>query len=34
LMYKYFITDRYYNEKIREQVTHEGADVAPEATTT
>jgi GPH family glycoside/pentoside/hexuronide:cation symporter len=25
LMYKYFITDKYYNEKIREQVTHESA---------
>ena len=25
LMYRYFITDKYYNEKIREQVTHESA---------
>ena len=25
LMYKYFITDKYYNEKIRELVTHESA---------
>jgi GPH family glycoside/pentoside/hexuronide:cation symporter len=33
LMYKYFITDKYYNEKIREQVTHEGADGAQEAAT-
>jgi GPH family glycoside/pentoside/hexuronide:cation symporter len=24
LMYKYFITDKYYNENIRELVTHEG----------
>jgi GPH family glycoside/pentoside/hexuronide:cation symporter len=28
LMYKYFITDKYYNEKIREQVTHESVDDA------
>ena len=33
LMYKYFITDKYYNEKIRELVTHEGADGAKETTT-
>jgi len=33
LMYKYFITDKYYNEKIRELVTHENADCAREATT-
>jgi GPH family glycoside/pentoside/hexuronide:cation symporter len=33
LMYKYFITDNYYNKKIRELVTHEGADGAKEATT-
>lgn len=26
LMFKYFITDKYYNEKIREQVTHEVID--------
>lgn len=25
LMFKYFITDKYYNKKIRELVTHEGA---------
>jgi len=25
LMYKYFITDKYYNEQIREKVTHEKA---------
>jgi GPH family glycoside/pentoside/hexuronide:cation symporter len=25
LMYKYFITDKYYNEQIREKVTHETA---------
>jgi len=25
LMLKYFITDKYYNEKIREQVTRESA---------
>ncbi|MGA3141714.1 MAG: MFS transporter [Verrucomicrobiota bacterium] len=31
LMYKYFITDKYYNEKIRELVTHESADGAKEA---
>jgi GPH family glycoside/pentoside/hexuronide:cation symporter len=31
LMYKYFITDKYYNEKIRERVTHENADGAREA---
>jgi GPH family glycoside/pentoside/hexuronide:cation symporter len=31
LMYKYFITDKYYNEKIRELVTHEGADSVKEA---
>jgi GPH family glycoside/pentoside/hexuronide:cation symporter len=30
LMYKYFITDKYYNEKIRELVTHESADSAKE----
>ena len=34
LMYKYFITDKYYNEKIRELVTHGGADGAREATAT
>ena len=33
LMFKYFITDKYYNEKIRELVTHESADGAKEATT-
>ena len=33
LMYKYFITDNYYNKKIRELVAHEGADGAKEATT-
>lgn len=33
LMYKYFITDKYYNEKIRELVTHENAVGAREATT-
>ena len=33
LMYKYFITDNYYNKKIRELVTHEGAGGAKEATT-
>ena len=32
LMFKYFITDKYYNENIRELVTHEGADDAKEAT--
>jgi len=32
LMYRYFITDKYYNEKIREMVTHEDADGAGEAT--
>jgi GPH family glycoside/pentoside/hexuronide:cation symporter len=32
LMFRYFITDKYYNEQIREQVTHERADVAKEAT--
>jgi glycoside/pentoside/hexuronide:cation symporter, GPH family len=32
LMYKYFITDRYYNEQIRDKVTHEIADGAREAT--
>jgi glycoside/pentoside/hexuronide:cation symporter, GPH family len=32
LMYRYFITDKYYNEQIREQVTHEMADGAREAT--
>lgn len=31
LMYKYFITDKYYNEKIRELVTHESADGVKEA---
>ena len=30
LMYKYFITDKYYNENIRERVTHEGAEGAKE----
>ena len=30
LMYKYFITDKYYNENIRKLVTHEGADGAKE----
>ena len=25
LMYKYFITDKYYNEKVRERVVHEAA---------
>jgi len=33
LMFKYFITDKYYNEKIRELVTHEDAERAGEATT-
>ena len=33
LMFKYLITDKYYNEKIRELVTHESADDAKEATT-
>lgn len=33
LMFKYRITDKYYNEKIRELVTHESADDANEATT-
>ena len=33
LMYGYFITDKYYNEKIRAKVTQEGADGAKEATT-
>jgi glycoside/pentoside/hexuronide:cation symporter, GPH family len=31
LMYKYFITDKYYNEKIRELVTHENTHGAKEA---
>ena len=31
LMYKYFITDKYYNEQIREKATHESADVVKEA---
>ncbi len=31
LMYRYFITDKYYNEKIRELVTHEKLDDATEA---
>jgi GPH family glycoside/pentoside/hexuronide:cation symporter len=31
LMFKYFITDKYYNENIRELVTHESADGAKEA---
>jgi len=31
LMYKYFITDKYYNEQIREKVTHEVADGVKEA---
>ena len=30
LMYKYFITDKYYNENIRKLVTQEGADGAKE----
>jgi glycoside/pentoside/hexuronide:cation symporter, GPH family len=34
LMYKYFITDKYYNEKIRELVTHDGAEGAKEAAAT
>jgi GPH family glycoside/pentoside/hexuronide:cation symporter len=33
LMYKYFITDKYYNENVRPQVTQEGADVAKEVAT-
>jgi len=33
LMFAYFITDKYYNEKIRKLVTHEDADRAGEATT-
>jgi GPH family glycoside/pentoside/hexuronide:cation symporter len=31
LMYKYFITDKFYNEKIRERVTHERAAGVAEA---
>jgi GPH family glycoside/pentoside/hexuronide:cation symporter len=31
LMYKYFITDKYYNEQIREKVTHESPANAKEA---
>jgi glycoside/pentoside/hexuronide:cation symporter, GPH family len=34
LMYKYFITDKFYNEKIRELVTHDGAEGAKEAAAT
>jgi GPH family glycoside/pentoside/hexuronide:cation symporter len=34
LMYKYFITDKYYNENIRELVTHESADGVKEAPAT
>jgi GPH family glycoside/pentoside/hexuronide:cation symporter len=34
LMYRYFITDKYYNEKIRELVVHERADGAKEAAAT
>jgi GPH family glycoside/pentoside/hexuronide:cation symporter len=30
LMYRYFITDKYYNEQIREKVTHEGVEGARE----
>jgi len=33
LMYKYFITDKYYNENIRELVTHE-SNGAKDATAT
>jgi GPH family glycoside/pentoside/hexuronide:cation symporter len=33
LMYRYFITDKYYDEKIRHLVIHEGVPSAREATT-
>ncbi|HTY85886.1 MAG TPA: MFS transporter [Candidatus Acidoferrum sp.] len=34
LMFKYFITDQYYNQNLRERVTHESLQAAPETAAT